>query len=93
VAVTFYGLTLLIAGTLLSVLWRYALHARLVRPDAGDEEITLLTHRLTPGLAGYALLIVIGLFAPVVAVIGYLVIALFFLFPLRIRRRTAPRSP
>jgi TMEM175 potassium channel family protein len=38
VAVTFYGLTLLIAGVLLSVLWRYALHARLVRPDAGDEE-------------------------------------------------------
>jgi len=93
VAVTFYGLTLLTAAALLSVLWRYALHARLVRPDAGDEEITLLTHRLSPGLAGYALLIVIGLFAPVAAVIGYLVIALFFLFPLRIRRRTAPRSP
>jgi uncharacterized membrane protein len=87
VAVTFYGLTLLIAGVLLSVLWRYALHARLVRPDAGDEEITLLTHRLTPGLAGYALLIVVGLFSPVAAVIGYLVIALFFLIPVRKRRR------
>ncbi len=49
VAVTFYGLTLLIAGALLSLFWRYALHARLVRPGAKDEEITLLTHRLTPG--------------------------------------------
>jgi uncharacterized membrane protein len=87
VAATFYGLTLLIAGVLLSLLWRYALHARLVRPDAGDEEITLLTHRLTPGLGAYVLLIVIGLFAPVVAVIGYLVIAIFFLLPIRIRRR------
>jgi uncharacterized membrane protein len=87
VAVTFYGLTLLIAGALLSLSWRYALHARLVRPDAGDEEITLLTHRLTPGLAGYALLIVVGLFSPVAAVIGYLVIALFFLIPVRNRRR------
>jgi hypothetical protein len=48
VAVTFYGLTLLITGALLSLLWRYALHARLVPPDTGDEEITLLTHRLTP---------------------------------------------
>src|SRR5215469_2633035 len=85
VAVTFYGLTLLVAGALLSLLWRYALHARLVRPDAGDEEITLLTHRLTPGLAGYALLIIVGLFLPVVAVIGYFVIALFFLLPIRIR--------
>ena len=87
VAVTFYGLTLLIAAALLSLLWRYALRARLVRPDAGDEEITLLTHRLTPGLAAYALLIIVGLFRPVAAVIGYLVIALFFLIPVRIRRR------
>lgn len=87
VAVTFYGLTLLIAGALLSLFWRYALHAWLVRPDAGDEEITLLTHRLTPGLAAYVVLIVVGLFAPVAAVIGYLVIALFFLIPVRIRRR------
>jgi uncharacterized membrane protein len=87
VAVTFYGLTLLIAGSLLSALWRYALHARLIRPDADDDEITLLTNRLTPGLAGYALLLVVGLFAPVVAVIGYLAIAVFFLLPLHIHRR------
>ena len=92
VAVTFYGLTLLVAGALLSLIWRYALHAHLVRPDAGDEEITLLTHRLTPGLAGYAVLIVVGLFAPVAAVIGYFVIALFFLLPLHIRPRRRRRS-
>jgi TMEM175 potassium channel family protein len=92
VAVTFYGLTLLIAGALLSLFWRYALHARLVRPNAGDEEITLLTHRLTPGLAAYAVLIIVGLFVPVAAVIGYFVIALFFLIPLRIRRRWRSRS-
>jgi len=87
VAVTFYGLTLLIAGALLSLLWRYALHARLVRPDAGDDEITLLTHRLTPGLGAYVLFIIVGLFRPVAAVIGYLVIAVFFLLPIRIRGR------
>ena len=87
VAVTFYGLTLLIAGALLALFWRYALRARLVRPDTGDEEITLLTHRLAPGLGAYALLIIVGLFRPVAAVIGYLVIALFFLFPIRVRRR------
>jgi hypothetical protein len=62
------------------------LHARLVRPSAGDEEITLLTHRLTPGLGAYAVLIIVGLFSPVTAVIGYLVIALFFPIPLHFRR-------
>ncbi len=92
VAVIFYGLTLLTAGVLLSVLWRYALHARLVRPDAKDEELSLLTHRLTPGLAGYVVLIIVGLFAPVAAVIGYLVIALFFLIPLHLPWRPRPQS-
>lgn len=87
VAVTFYGLTLLIASALLYLLWKYALHARLVRPDAGDEEITLLSHRLIPGLGGYGLFIVVGLFVPAAAVIGYFVIALFFVIPVRIRRR------
>ncbi|HXW77951.1 MAG TPA: TMEM175 family protein [Acidimicrobiales bacterium] len=92
VAVTFYGLTLLISGVLLSLLWRYALHAQLVRPDANDEEISLLTHRLTPGLAGYSVLIVVGLFAPVAAVVGYFVIALFFLLPVHLRPRRHRRS-
>ena len=48
VAVTIYGITLLLASTLLLVLWRYALGTGLVRPDAADEEIQLLTQRLTP---------------------------------------------
>jgi uncharacterized membrane protein len=90
VASTFYALTLLVSAALLSLLWRYALHARLVRPDLKDEEITLLTQRLTPGLAAYGLVIVTGLFVPIVSVIGYLVIALFFLLPVPVpipRRR------
>jgi len=86
VASTFYGLTLLVAAALLSLLWRYALHARLIRPDVKDEEVTLLTQRLSPGLAGYGLFIVTGLFVPVASVIGYLVIALFFLLPVPIPR-------
>jgi uncharacterized membrane protein len=53
VAANIYGITLLVASTLLLVLWRYAVRERLVRPDAADEEIQLLTQRLTPGLGGY----------------------------------------
>jgi uncharacterized membrane protein len=82
VASTLYGVTLLVAAVLLSVLWRYSLRAGLVRPDAGDEEVTLLTRRLTPGLAGYGLLIVVGLFLPVLVVVGYLLVAVFFLLPI-----------
>jgi uncharacterized membrane protein len=83
VAVTIYGLTLLLASTLLLVLWRYAVRVGLVRPDLADEEIQLLTQRLTPGLAGYLVLIAAGLFLPVLAVAGYLAIALYFIIPFK----------
>jgi uncharacterized membrane protein len=83
VAVTIYGISLLLTATLLMVLWRYALRTKLVRPDADDEEIQLLTQRLTPGLAAYLVLIVAGLFIPVIAVIGYFAIAVFYIIPFR----------
>ena len=83
VAVTFYGAILVLTSTLLLVLWRYAVRRKLVRPDAGDEEIQLLTQRLTPGLGGYAVLIGAGLFYPIVAVIGYLAIAIYYIVPSR----------
>ena len=83
VAVTFYGIILLLSSTMLLVLWRYAVRARLVRPDLADEEIELLTQRLTPGLTAYVVLIVSGLFFPIVAVIGYLGIALYYIIPFR----------
>ena len=83
VAVTFYGIVLLLSSTMLLVLWRYAVRARLVQPDTADEEIELLTQRLTPGLSAYLVLIVSGLFFPLVAVIGYLGIALYYIIPFR----------
>jgi TMEM175 potassium channel family protein len=83
VAATIYGVSLLLTSTLLLVLWRYAVWAKLVRPDAADEEIQLLTKRLTPGLTGYLVLLVAGLFLPVIAVIGYLAIAVYYIIPFR----------
>jgi uncharacterized membrane protein len=81
VAATTYGLTLLASTAVLSLLWRYALHAQLVRPDASDDEVKLLTKRLSPSLVAYGVLIVVGLFFPVAAVIGYFGIALYLLIP------------
>ena len=70
-------------AAVLLVLWRYAVRAKLVRPDLADEEIELLTQRLTPGLGAYLVLIVSGLFVPVIAVIGFLGIALYYIIPFR----------
>ena len=40
------------------------------------------------------MLIVVGLFTPLIALIGYLVIAFFLIFPIKLRRREKPeRGP
>lgn len=90
VAVSAYGFTLLTSTAVLSLLWRYAVHAQLVRPSAQDGDLQALTRNLTPGLAGYAVLIGLGLAFPLVAIFGYLLLAVALMTPLgmvRARRR------
>jgi len=93
VAVTFYGGCLVACALLVSVIWRYAIRAGLVRGDAAREDIRTLSGRLTPSLAGYLAMIGLGLFFPLLAVMGYLVLAVIIMVPLReLRRRTTTKS-
>jgi uncharacterized membrane protein len=87
VAATVFGVTLLAATSLLSGLWRQAVRDDLVHPATDDEEITLLSTRLSPSLVLYLVLIGVGLFLPLVAVLGYLVVAFFLIVPLKLRRK------
>jgi uncharacterized membrane protein len=87
VATTIYGLTIFGAVVLTSAIWRYAVGAKLTRSDAPDEELASLTTRLTPGLASYVGVLILGLFAPTVAVVGYLAVAVFILVPFGLLRR------
>jgi uncharacterized membrane protein len=90
VAVTIYGLNLFLASALVSLLWRYAVREGLIRPDITDSDVKMITNRLTPGLAGYMVMIVLGLFLPVLAVLGYLIIAVYIIIPFgALRRRKA----
>ncbi|HET9142239.1 TMEM175 family protein [Actinophytocola sp.] len=76
-----YGGNLLLTSVLLSVLWRYAVHAGLVHPDFADTDVRTLTTHLTPGVASYLVMIGLGLFLPVFAVLGYLLIAIYIMVP------------
>jgi uncharacterized membrane protein len=90
VATTIYGLNLLLTAVLLSVIWRYAVSEGLIRSDIADESVKVITRRLTPGLVGYVAMIMLGIFLPVVAVVGYFIIAVYNLIPIRdLRRRKA----
>jgi Endosomal/lysosomal potassium channel TMEM175 len=78
------------ASALVSLLWRYAVRERLIRTDIADTDVKMITKRLAPGLAGYVAMIALGLFLPVVAVLGYLVIAVHIIVPIgALRRRSA----
>jgi TMEM175 potassium channel family protein len=85
VAATILGTNLLLVSGVIFAMWRYAVGHRLVRPDTGDDEIAMLSQRLTPGLAAYLIMILIGLALPIVAVAGYLVIAIALLLPIGLR--------
>ena len=86
-----YGINLMLALIMVSVSWRYAVREQLVRPDLADQDVKTLTKRLTPTLGLYAVMIVLGLFVPTVAVFGYLALALFVLIPFSaIRHRSSP---
>jgi uncharacterized membrane protein len=89
VATTIYGLTLLAVAVLLSVIWRHCVSNDLVRPGTGDGEVRDLTEKLTPGVGGYVAMIVVGIFFPLIAVLGYLLIAIYFLVPSRRHHRAA----
>lgn len=84
VAVTLYGITLLVLMGLTLWLWSYARGAGLLEESPG-EELVLFGKRFVPGIILYAVLIVVGLFVPLVAAVGYLVIALYFIIPFRLR--------
>lgn len=87
VAVTAYGLTLLAASSMIGVLWRHAVREHLVHPESDDSDLQMLTKKLTPGLTAYAVMIVIGLALPLLAVFGYLAIAMFMIVPRGLLRR------
>jgi uncharacterized membrane protein len=91
VAATVYGLTLVVLGALLAGLWLYAARSDLLAEDTTAIEVRVLTRRLTPGSGGYLVLVVVGLFAPVVAVFGYLFIAFGLMIP--VRGQGGPRRP
>ena len=87
VAATLYGANLMLIAVVLFVLWRYVVREGHIRTDVADEDIRILTRRLTPGFAGYVGLLILGLFLPTVAVIGYFAVALYLLIPVAVFRR------
>jgi len=90
IATTVYGINLLLCSVLPSVLWRFAVRERLsgsTRRRGGDAHQAAHARRL----AGYLAMIVVKLFLPVVAVLGYLAVAVYIIVPFgALRHRSSP---
>ena len=83
IAVTIYGLNLLAISGFIAIIWHYALWQGLVTKDNSEADVRALTTKLDPSLVSYAVVIGIGLWRPGIAVVLYLVIALFMIIPFR----------
>jgi uncharacterized membrane protein len=91
IAVTVYGLNLLAISGFIAIVWHYALWQRLVTKDNSEDDVRALTAKLDPSLVSYAVVIGLGLWQPRVAVVLYLIIALFMIIPFRAVLREARR--
>ena len=76
-AVIFYGATLLVISLLFSALWGVVMRDReLLRPEVSEREMNAILLATTPTLGFYVSVIVLAIFAPRVAALGFLVIAI-----------------
>jgi uncharacterized membrane protein len=75
-AVIFYGGTVLVISLLLSLLWGSVARDRgVLKPEVSEKEINAIALATTPSIGFYVAVIALAIFAPRIAVFGYLVIA------------------
>ena len=91
VAVTFYGLTLLVIRLLGVALDGYARREHLYSPQQDGDEVQGPRRKLLPVVIGYVIAILIGLVLPEVAVVLYCAIAVYLIVPFREVARLLPR--
>ena len=92
-AVIFYGGSLLVISLLISALWASISRDReLLRPEVTEKEVNAILIATTPNHGFYIGVIVLAIFAPKVAAIGYLVIAVYALLKIR-GDQTPPPAP
>jgi TMEM175 potassium channel family protein len=83
-AVIFYGGSLLMVSLLFTLLWGSVARDRhVLKPGVSDKEINAIAVASTPNIGLYAVIIALAIFAPRVAVFGYLLVAIVGLLRLR----------
>jgi uncharacterized membrane protein len=82
VAVALYGITLTLAGLLFNAIWSHADRARLFDNGVTAQGVRRMTRRILFGPATYAVGAVLGYFLPIVGVVIYGLLILFYWLPI-----------
>jgi len=75
-AVLFYGASLVVITSIVAAIGRYAARTELIAESDTRAAVRRMSDRLAPSLGFYAALILLAIFAPTVAVFGFLVLAI-----------------
>ena len=78
-AALLYGITMTTMAVFMNMLWQYAARGyRLLAADSDRREVSGITRSYWPGAAIYAAATLVALWSPIASVIGYALIALFY---------------
>jgi uncharacterized membrane protein len=89
-AVALYGGTLAVLGILVNVMWQYAARGRRpIGPHLTEAQADQIGRALLVGPAVYGVATLIGLLVPWIAVLLYLVVNVFYLWPGRVNEGAA----
>lgn len=81
-AAAFYGGTLTVLGVLVNVMWRYAAHRhRLLDSALSQDEARRMARRFVVGPLGYAVATLVALAFPPGALVVFLLLVVFYLWP------------
>jgi uncharacterized membrane protein len=84
-----YGITFVIMAVVFQVLWRWmATGRRLIRPEVPQEALDDITRTYAPGVFVYGAATLVALASPLASVFLYLLIALFYMLPPSLYRRS-----
>jgi uncharacterized membrane protein len=86
IAAAFYGGTLTVGGLFVNLTWHHAVRSGLLVPGLTDADIRAVSRRYLVGPIIYAVAAIVGLFVPVVALVAYAFLNLFYLWPRRHHR-------
>ncbi len=81
IAAAFYGGVLTIIGSIKTLMWFYSVHKKLLRHELSSKEARKIGKTYFVGPIGYLLATIAAFFNPLISIVLFLSLSIFFLWP------------